>query len=94
MTESAEEDFHFWGTPIEDEEEMRAGQHRKVGRRESEREHRGNWTVAGAAGWQGRARKCAGMGGLAMCCSDSSAVLGCRVGAARNATAQQHLGAL
>jgi len=26
-----EEDFHFWGTPVEDEEEMRAGQHRKVG---------------------------------------------------------------
>lgn len=29
MAESDEEDFHFWGTPIEDEEEMRAGQHRK-----------------------------------------------------------------
>ncbi|KAI7838498.1 hypothetical protein COHA_007760 [Chlorella ohadii] len=30
MAESdGEEDFHFWGTPVEDEVEMRAGQHRK-----------------------------------------------------------------
>ena len=32
MADSDEEDFHFWGTPIEDEEETRAGQHRKVRR--------------------------------------------------------------
>lgn len=29
--DSDEEDFHFWGTPVGDEEETRAGQHRKVG---------------------------------------------------------------
>ncbi|PRW45437.1 G patch domain-containing TGH-like isoform X1 [Chlorella sorokiniana] len=29
MAESDEEDFHFWGTPVGDEEETRAGQHRK-----------------------------------------------------------------
>ena len=28
--DSDEEDFHFWGTAVGDEEETRAGQHRKV----------------------------------------------------------------
>lgn len=64
MAESdGEEDFHFWGTPVEDEVEMRAGQHRKVGwgKQPAPRGKAVDQRKASCASWRARqGPKCAG----------------------------------